>query len=331
MSYKGFQESRQRLSNSLSGQRWIFLKNGLDDFRDGFLPSPGNMLVSGRKQPVSITLENSTPRSLSRAQQKKRNQCSRAQVCLSKLSLLQQARKDYVAQTECSLSQHPSVCYPCLDKSTSPKILREVAGVLDPDMTLKSKAGYSDYEQENQPGQEVLGHMEDMQSKVTASKTQIIKGCFTLYCINTCSGKESRVKTPCAQLPKKAAERIKEATLTEFVPRDENVKRATKHFCDWVMSLVPSQTKWEKIRYGAWYLDPKTWRKQKANEPSKEPEATINSLGSAKNWSEKVLGKSKAASFFCDIAMRFSHRDVSGHFIVLGSYKQMWNRPCNPS
>uniref|UniRef100_A0A8B9G7L3 Uncharacterized protein n=1 Tax=Amazona collaria TaxID=241587 RepID=A0A8B9G7L3_9PSIT len=85
------------------------------------------------------------------------------------------------------------------------------------------------------------------------------------------------------------------------------------------------------IRYGAWYLDPKTWRKQKANEPSKEPEATINSLGSAKNWSEKVLGKSKAASFFCDIAMRFSHRDVSGHFIVLGSYKQMWNRPCYPS
>lgn len=53
------------------------------------------------------------------------------------------------------------------------QILREVAGVLDPDMILKSKAGYSDYEQENQPGQEVLGHMEDMQSKVRASKTQV--------------------------------------------------------------------------------------------------------------------------------------------------------------
>ncbi|XP_061298705.1 protein FAM47E [Pezoporus flaviventris] len=173
MSYKGFQESRPRFSNLLTGQCWIFLKKGLDDFRDGFPPSPGNMLVNGRKQPVSITLENSTPKSLSRAPWKKRNQCSRAEVCLCKLSLLQQARKDYVAQKECYLSQQPSVCYPCLEKSTSPKILKEVAGVLDPDMMLKSKTGYSDYEQENQPGQEVLGHMEDMQSKVTASKTQV--------------------------------------------------------------------------------------------------------------------------------------------------------------
>ncbi|XP_030348360.1 protein FAM47E-like isoform X2 [Strigops habroptila] len=345
MSYKGFQESRPRFCNSLTGQRWIFLKKGLDDFRDGFPPSPDNMLVNGRKQPVSITLENSTPKSLSRATWKRKNQCSRAQACLSKLSLLQQARKDYVAQIECCLSQHPLVCYPRLEKSISPKILREVAGVLDPCMTLKSKAGYSDYEQENQPSQEVLGHMEDMQSKVTASKTQV-------------HGKESQGKAPYAKLPKKAAARIKEATLTDFVSPDEHVKRATKHFCHWVMSLgggnwnidedtltsllnascereatvplpfsavkfinmetkqfksqdisppqlavrsshylrslpcqvkFPSQTKWEKTRYGAWYLNPKTWRKQKANEPLKAPEATINSLGSAKNWSEKEM------------------------------------------
>lgn len=123
MSCKGFQESRPRFSNLLTGQCWIFLKNGLEDFRNGFPPSPDNMLVNGRKQPVSIILENSTPKSLPRAPWKKRNQCSRAQVCLSKLSLLQQARKDYVAQIECCLSQHPSVCYPCLEKSTSPKVI----------------------------------------------------------------------------------------------------------------------------------------------------------------------------------------------------------------
>jgi len=40
-------------------------------------------------------------------------------------------------------------------------------------MILKSKAGYSDYEQENQPLQEVLAHVEDTQSKVTASKTRV--------------------------------------------------------------------------------------------------------------------------------------------------------------
>ncbi|KFV59478.1 hypothetical protein N328_00942, partial [Gavia stellata] len=49
--------------------------------------------------------------------------------------------------------------------------------------------------------------------------------------------KESRGKTPCTRLSKKVAAREKEATLTGFVPPDEHVKRATKHFCDWVMSL----------------------------------------------------------------------------------------------
>lgn len=27
-------------------------------------------------------------------------------------------------------------------------------------------------------------------------------------------------------------------TLTDFVPPEEHAKRATKHFCDWVTSLV---------------------------------------------------------------------------------------------
>ena len=53
------------------------------------------------------------------------------------------------------------------------QLLKEVAGVLDPEMLLKSKAGYNDYEEENQPFQEVLNHMEDAQSQVTASKTRV--------------------------------------------------------------------------------------------------------------------------------------------------------------
>ncbi|KGL94490.1 hypothetical protein N301_14245, partial [Charadrius vociferus] len=57
-------------------------------------------------------------------------------------------------------------------------------------------------------------------------------------CVNTCSSKESRGKTPCTRLSKKkVAGREKEATLTDFVPPDERVKRATTHFCDWLLSL----------------------------------------------------------------------------------------------
>ena len=63
-----------------------------------------------------------------------------------------------------------------------------------------------------------------------------------MYCVNTCSGKESQGKTPRTQHSKKAAARQKEARLTDFLPSEEHVKREIKHFCDWVMSLV-SKTK----------------------------------------------------------------------------------------
>ncbi|XP_032841455.2 protein FAM47E isoform X2 [Tyto alba] len=345
MSYKDFQESRLRFSDSLNGQCWIFLKKGLDDFRDGFPPSSDNMIVYGRKRPVSINLQKSTLQSLPAVPRKNRSKCAKTQVCLSKLSPLQQARRDYVAQIECCLNQHRFTLCPHLGKSISPKLLREVAGALDPEMLLKNKAGYSDYEQENQPLLEVLDHMEDTRGKATASKTRV-------------HGKESRGKNSCTRLSKKVAVREK-AMLTDFICPDEHVKhvkQVTKHFWDRAMSLgggncnidegaltsllntscereaavpslfravkfntvqaelpkcqgislprlpirsshhlrslpcqvkVPAPPKWEKIRYGAWYLDPKTWRKQKENEPLKAPEATINSLGNAKNLSEK--------------------------------------------
>ena len=123
MSSKDFRESRLRFSDCLNGQRWIFLKKGLDDFRDGFPPSPDNMIVYGRKRPVSITLQNSTLKSLSTVPRKKRKKWAKMQVCLAKLSPLQQARRDYVAQIECCLNQHPLVLCPRLEKSISPKVM----------------------------------------------------------------------------------------------------------------------------------------------------------------------------------------------------------------
>uniref|UniRef100_A0A674IDH9 Uncharacterized protein n=1 Tax=Terrapene triunguis TaxID=2587831 RepID=A0A674IDH9_9SAUR len=44
------------------------------------------------------------------------------------------------------------------------------------------------------------------------------------------------------------------------------------------------------IRYGAWYLDPKMWRKQKVNEPLEAPKAAADAIQNlGKRFSEKVL------------------------------------------
>ncbi|XP_040411465.1 protein FAM47E [Cygnus olor] len=50
---------------------------------------------------------------------------------------------------------------------------------------------------------------------------------------------------------------------------------------------VPYQLKREKIRYGAWYLDPKTWRKEIVNKPLEALEKAINSLRNAKHHLSK--------------------------------------------
>lgn len=50
---------------------------------------------------------------------------------------------------------------------------------------------------------------------------------------------------------------------------------------------------WVKSRYGAWYLDPKTWKELKANEPLKDPalENNENGIHSKTKLSQKVNKK----------------------------------------
>ncbi|XP_066852923.1 protein FAM47E isoform X2 [Anser cygnoides] len=79
------------------------------------------MIVYGKKRPVSIIVKNSTGNSSYTAPGKKSKKCTKTQIYLSKLSPLQQARRDYVAQIEHCLKRHPTVLCPHLEKSSSPK------------------------------------------------------------------------------------------------------------------------------------------------------------------------------------------------------------------
>uniref|UniRef100_A0A2K6LZW1 Family with sequence similarity 47 member E n=1 Tax=Rhinopithecus bieti TaxID=61621 RepID=A0A2K6LZW1_RHIBE len=65
--------------------------------------------------------------------------------------------------------------------------------------------------------------------------------------------------------------------LHENGPRpglQENVHRAVNDFCNWVTTFNPCKPKWVKMRYGAWYLNPKLWKKQRADEPLVDPEVS---------------------------------------------------------
>ncbi|XP_025898539.1 protein FAM47A isoform X2 [Nothoprocta perdicaria] len=192
-----FRESKPMLSDSLNGQRWIFLKKGLDDFRDGFPPSSDNVMVYGTKRTVPVTLRNNALKSSCAAKQKGRKK-SRTQVCLSKLSPLQQARREYVVQ-----------------------LFEEVFGVLYPEVLLRVKAGYNGYEKKRQMLQEFW---EDKQTQATSPQTQELR--------------VSQSQDACTWFSKKkASAREKVAELNSFALLDEHIKRTTKHFCDWVITL----------------------------------------------------------------------------------------------
>uniref|UniRef100_A0A2R9CC07 Family with sequence similarity 47 member E n=1 Tax=Pan paniscus TaxID=9597 RepID=A0A2R9CC07_PANPA len=54
----------------------------------------------------------------------------------------------------------------------------------------------------------------------------------------------------------------------------ENVCKAVSDFCKWVTTFNPYKPKWVKMRYGAWYLNPKLWKKQRVDEPLVDPEVS---------------------------------------------------------
>lgn len=119
MSYNNFQESRLEFSDSVNGQHWIFLRKGLDDFRDGFSPSFENMIVYGKKQPVSIILKSSIVKSSYTAPWNKSKKSSKIQVSLSQISPQQQSRRNYIVCIKHCLNQHPKCSIRVWKKASS--------------------------------------------------------------------------------------------------------------------------------------------------------------------------------------------------------------------
>nr|XP_006133947.1 protein FAM47E-like isoform X1 [Pelodiscus sinensis] len=343
MPSKYFQErDKRRFSDSLNSQRWRFLKRGLDDFRSGFPPPTGNIILCGTKGPAPIVLGNLTSDATRMARNKGRKKCTKIQVSPSKLSPLQKARRDLIAQTEYCLSQHPLALYPHLEDSVPPELFEEVVAILDPEMHVNNEAGYKDCDGESHTPQKLQPQQEEeRESKEMSSKPSALS--------KKAKGKNAQY----TYLSKKeVAAREKKASLSYSPLLDENVRRVTKEFCDWVASLEgekykvdeatilslfdtryeskpvlsvpihvvelhnvpaelrkyvsvsppstavksplhtrchpclakdPSQPKREKIRYGAWYLEPKTWRKQRANEPLEDPNATVDTFQILRN------------------------------------------------
>ncbi|XP_029493265.2 protein FAM47A isoform X1 [Oncorhynchus nerka] len=324
-------KNKHHLSGALDGRRWRFLNVGLDDFRDGY-PSAGTAALSQAQRGMSPSIFGMpSPTSLSDKTQWKR--FSKEQACFSKKNPQQQVHREHVATVEHKLKQHPLALYPHLEHGMPPELFDQVICVLDPDMCVNRASAVTSPEKEEQaddctePWETI---MRESESEEEVRERPPVSAIMT--------------DDLCAKNPYKGLQRKQSSAKEDQIvnvkrlrspSQDEDIKKVTKLFCDWVASLggeknnltestllglfvsgyekkpsltfpiqvvepknVPedlrnsvedlrraptcedplkdsepykSKPGTKRPKYGAWYLDTKTWKKRDADEPLRDP------------------------------------------------------------
>ncbi|XP_059547936.1 protein FAM47E-like [Myotis daubentonii] len=123
---------------SMDSRRWVFVKEGVDDFRTG-CPSTEDVIIRGPREGFLPMIAHRIPRP---PPKKFHRQPPKGADLCSKLSLAQQARKAFVENIEASLTQHPLANCPNLEEDLPPDLLLKVLEVLDPDRELEDTWAY---------------------------------------------------------------------------------------------------------------------------------------------------------------------------------------------
>ncbi|XP_026532304.1 protein FAM47E-like [Notechis scutatus] len=326
--------NKERFSDSLNGQRWRFLKSGLDDFRSGCPPPSGSLIIQGTKGPAPIILQYKKLHPSQIVPYKSRDLLRKRTAVHSRLPTPLKSKMDSMTQTKLTQEQHPLALYPHLEESVPPELFDDVMKLLDPGMELTRTS--PDYSKDDStipsPTQYHIRYDVPPNRSYSATLPWVQKK-----------------KNPYTWFSKKEVAQRQQAAKIDYVPPlDENVKRVTKEFCEWVnemggdkynidedtimklfdtryesdiktatpikivelyqipaelrqylgghpvrkripTKLTPSEPKWEKIKYGAWYLPPKTWKKKRATEKEEIPECLQIFLKARKKIVQKTL------------------------------------------
>ncbi|XP_059534697.1 putative protein FAM47D [Myotis daubentonii] len=126
----------------MDSQRWVFVKEGLDDFRTG-CPSAEDVITRGPREEFLPMIAHRILRPLPKKIH--RQPPTGADLC-SQLLRAQRARKAFVENIEASLTQHSLANSPNLEEALPPDLLLKVLEVLDPDRELEDTWAYLNME-----------------------------------------------------------------------------------------------------------------------------------------------------------------------------------------
>ncbi|XP_078400371.1 protein FAM47E isoform X2 [Cetorhinus maximus] len=218
---KFLRKNHNSLSDALNGHRWRFLKNGLDDFRDGYPPqSEEDLAIIHSEKGAGLSPFLKDVAESFKPAQNVSKRLTKSQMCFSKSLPLQQTRREQMEEIEYGLSQHPLALYPHLEEGIPPE------------------------------GGENNNIEESMIMSLFASD----------YEMNTALNIPIQVMQ-LTNIPRELR------MIVGIPPPRPSVK--TRKTTD----LESTHSNGYKYMYGAWYLDPKTWTKRRADEPLLDPES----------------------------------------------------------
>ncbi|XP_059534704.1 putative protein FAM47D [Myotis daubentonii] len=318
---------------SMDSQRWVFVEEGLDDFRTG-CPSAEDVITRGPREGFPPLIAHRIPRPPPKKIHRKPPK--RVDMCPTLLAA-QPARKAFVENAEASLTQHSLANCPNLGKDLPLDLLLQVLEVLDSDRVLEDTWAYYEGTEERkktpthlceehpeegnlEPPQEV--NLEPaVKAHLESTKESFQSDLSSLF-------PEEETKASCMMDIRKLPvyEKQRKASVIEFcrvmnenfenividkedimkkfeinldVPLTNNtakIKETSQHPLNirpckqldeikqrkfslqegnWETKLRkpedPYKPKREKIRYGAWYQDPKCWKKLANDQPLLDP------------------------------------------------------------
>ncbi|XP_075254280.1 uncharacterized protein LOC142345800 isoform X2 [Convolutriloba macropyga] len=147
---------------NLVGSQWTFVKDGLDDFRDGYPPDPEN---GGIIKPVGGGVAPQLNSYQRAPKQQVKPRLSKHQVLYSKALPGQERRRDYLDSLIQGLKDHPLALYSHIEESVPPDMFEDLIDALDREMMLGETVTDEEYNQAQQIQQQQNQQQQQQQSQ----------------------------------------------------------------------------------------------------------------------------------------------------------------------
>ncbi|RUS85204.1 hypothetical protein EGW08_007030 [Elysia chlorotica] len=246
--------------NSQNTKNWIFMKDGLDDFRDGLPPvvQGSDFVKTDKGTGPTIHFEMGKDSRVKQPAAKKR--LNKFQTYLSKSTPQQQQRRDYITEVEEGLLKHPLALYPHLEDSVIPerrsllkkrlsriktklsqsqmrKLFEDIVDLLDPQFNIQ------ELNEELEEQSDMYG-MDGPRSGYSGSEATL-KARDADKGLKDIEDMVSNMKrNPYRWLPRKDKDKKegkktkeKDKTWPTSPSEEEHIKKVTQEFCDWVADL----------------------------------------------------------------------------------------------